>query len=231
MDFSSVSATINRSDGPMIALLFLVDDQLTAGTTFTLEIDPGSVLLDSQGQPIEIEPRAGDMTIRSPLAPYELDADGGDAAPGMWVDAGVSSSESMPLSSGTVVFLYDPAVVSGTPEVVMSPRHGNSTMESVALSPGRVEVSFTSDDDSLNVVPGEFVTVRLPIAPGVTVGDTSVVSLESGTTELFGAEGLPLTLALKDDQLLFVHSFEVAMFYDNFESGDLGKWCLTVGGV
>lgn len=232
LDFSSLSASINLSDGPMIALLFRVSDQAMPGATFTMSVDESvSFLLDGEGQPIEIAPRPGEMTIDSPLAAYEVDAEGGDAAAGMWSESGVSTIESLPLSGGTVVFLYDPAVVDGTPDVFMSSRYGTSTVDSVDFQAGRVAVTFSSADDSLNRIPGDIVTIRLPIADGVTIGETSPVSLESGTTQLFDADGLPLTLVLGDDQLQFVHRHDLAMFYDGFESSDFSQWCVVVGGV
>lgn len=232
LDFSSVSGSINRSDGPMVAFRFRVGDDVAPGTTFTLSVDPAmTTLVDAQGLPVAIEPRAGEMTIRSPLSSYEIDAEGGDAAGGEWSESGVATAESLPLSGGTVVFLYDPAVVSGTPEVRLAPRHGLATVDSVDLQPGRVAVTFSSPDLSLNTVPGNFLEIRLPIAPGVAVGDTSPVSLEGGTTQLLDADGLSVPLVLGGDDLLFVHRNELAMFHDGFESGDTGGWCAVVDGL
>ena len=171
------------------------------------------------------------MTVRSELAPYELDAEGGDAAPRCPSESGVGTAESLPLSGGTVVFLYDPAVVDGTPEVSMSPRYGTSTIDSVDFQTGRVAVTFSSADDSLNRIPGDIVSIRLLIADGVVIGETSPVSLESGTTQLFDADGLPVTLVLGDGVLHFVDPLELALFWDGFESGDFTGWCEVIGGV
>ena len=103
LDFSSVTASINQSDGPMIALLFRVSEQAAPGATFTISVDGGvSFLFDGNGRPIDIEPRAGEFTIRSPLAPYEFDAEGGDAAGGMFSESGVSTSRTARWSSSTI---------------------------------------------------------------------------------------------------------------------------------
>lgn len=230
LDFSSASASINQSDGPMIALIFRLSETATPGAQFTMSVDPDvSFLFDGDGEPIEIEPRAGEITVRSALEPYEVDAEGGDAAPGLWSESGVGTAESLPLSGGTVVFLYDPAVVNGTPEVSMSPRYGTSTIESVDYQVGRVAVTFSSADDSLNRVPGDIVSIRLLIADDVSIGEMSPVSLEGGTTQLFDADGLPIDLVLGDDVLHFVEPRQLALFWDDFESGDFSGWCQVVG--
>jgi hypothetical protein len=92
-------------------------------------------------------------------------------------------------------------------------------------------VTFSSSDDSLNRIPGDIVSIHLPIADDVVIGNTSPVSLESGTTQFFDADGLPVTLELGADELNFVDRLELALFWDGFESGDLTGWCQVVGGV
>lgn len=227
VDFASASAGVNRSDGPMLAALFRIDPALPPGTVFTLGVDPATRLFDGDGQLIVTEPRAGEILVREPAAPIEVGADGGRAAPGEWAELSFATHESLALESGTVVLLYDPAIAAdpsgASAQVSMSPLYGASTFQAIS-GPGRVEVSFQSADASLNVVPGELITVRFQVAPEVAVPSSSPVML-GDETQLVTAGVAAVDLVLGDGAFDFVPRQELALFADGFESGGLDGWC------
>lgn len=64
--FSSPSATINESDGPLAIFYFRVREDVSDRDIFFVEIDPaGTYLLDADGEKVAIEPKEGRLEIRT----------------------------------------------------------------------------------------------------------------------------------------------------------------------
>lgn len=225
LSFESLSATINSTDGPLAALFFRVDPDIAPGALFELRIDPGDTfLIDEDGQEVPLEIRSGELEILAPGDPVALAAEGDRIPPGTVAHAGVSSAEGLALASGVVSFLYDTTLVAGSPMVTLDPRHGESVASVDLGTPGRVTVSFDSPDGSLNTIPGQLISIALPLRPDIPIGTLSPVSLDPSSWAE-DASGQPLELALGDDVIEIVAP-EV-LFADGFESGDLSGWSQT----
>ncbi len=224
--FHSSSAGVNTTDGPMIALLVEVRSDVVPGTVYPLELESADTsLFDENGNPLILDLRAGEVTILDPAAPFSLSADGEEGAQGGLMVVGVETAESMALESGQVTLLYDPVLVDGTPVVHMDPRHGGAVFTTDTATPGQVRVSFSSLVGSLNQVPGQFISVTLPIATNAPLG-VSPLRLDPATTFLFDANGEALSLALQDDEVGILPGDVV--FADGFETGDLSRWSNVV---
>jgi hypothetical protein len=66
LQFTSPSATVNTTDGPIAALDLRLSPSLSTGQELTVEIDLGNTfLLDEKGRQITIEPEPGRLRIRS----------------------------------------------------------------------------------------------------------------------------------------------------------------------
>ena len=116
LQFSSPTATINNSDGPLAAVLVDLDATLTPGQTFILTIDPANTFFfDANGDPIEILPRGGRLRIRDPSEPVDVGVEGTDVTPGNVAKLSLQTKEHLPLSSGRIGFVYDSAIAAGPP--------------------------------------------------------------------------------------------------------------------
>jgi len=222
ISFQSQTATINATDGVLLVAYMRLDPSVTAGERFELAMDlPDSFLFDENGDPIPLNPRNGELTIRAMGAPTLVVADGDKIEAGTPAELGVQTFEAFEVASGQVTLLYDPSLAGGTPVVSMDPRHGRAVFLADTSVPGRVSVTFTSDDASLNTVPGEIVSVVLPIAPGTPVG-LYPLTLDSASTFLLDPGGVPVSVALGPGVIEILGP--EAIFVDGFESGDLGAW-------
>ena len=222
LSFQSSTAGVNTTDGPMIALLVEVRSDVVPGTVYPLELEGSDTnLFDENGDPLTLELRPGDVTILDSAAPFSLSADGEEGVQGGLVVVGVETVESMALESGQVTLLYDPTLVDGTPIVHMDPRHGGAVFTTDTSTPGRVRVSFSSLAGSLNRVPGQFISVALPLATNAPLG-ISALEIDPATTFLFDTDGEGLSLALENDEIEIFPSD--VMFAEGFETGDLSRW-------
>ena len=222
VEFESLSATINWADGPLAVLFFRLVGSLTPGQEFSLEIDLAETfLLDAQGQNIALEPRGGTLTVRDPADPQDLSAEGDSVAPGEVAVLGVETSALFEIGSGQVALTYDPSVAAGSPVVTMDDRHGTASFSVDDQVPGRVVVSFSSPDGSLNSVPGQILSIAIPISVYAAPG-TSAVSLDPVLTFLENTAGETIPLLLDGDVLEIKAG--IVVFADGFESADLEAW-------
>lgn len=225
IEFESLSATINWADGPLAVLYFRVDGLVTPGQEFVLELDLADTFaFDADGQPIALVPRSGELGIRAPGDLYELSAEGDAVGPGEVAVLGVETSELFAIGNGQVALHYDPALTTGSPMVLMDPRHGNAWFDVDDSLPGRVVVSFESPDTSLNEVPGQLISFRVQVAPDASIGSQSTVFLDPLLTFLIDDQGDTVPLALAADLLEVIEGGLI--FADGFETG-LSPWIVV----
>ncbi len=180
IQFSSPTATINSSDGPLAVLFLDLEDTLTPGQTFDLTIDlQNTFFIDENGDPIEIRPRAGTLRIRDPSDPVNVKVDSETVAPGGVAKLSFQTMEHIPLSSGRVGFVYDSAIAAGPPTVGVDPRYGQALFTLDASVPGLAIVNFVSPDGSLNNIPGNVVDLYVPTLDTVPVGTETSISLDA----------------------------------------------------
>lgn len=202
--FSSPSATVNASDGPLAVLFFQLHPSVTPGQVYTIEVDPAiTSLVDGGGKPIVFEPINAVLTVRAPSAPLAVEAEGDEVEPGETAELGVQTSEPFRVSSGRVTLRYNAAVASGQPAVRIDPRYGNSTFTVDRSKPGVLVVDFRSPDNSLNTVPGTIVAVDLPTRASAAIGTGSAVTLDPAGTWLKSVKGRKLKLKLESGRLDF----------------------------
>lgn len=227
LSFVSPSGTVNAVDGPLAVLFFRLGAGVSPGTEEPLRIAVDSLVFeDASGAPVVLEPRSGELTVRAPSDPVELEIDGDEAAPGGLAEIAATTSESIPLSSATLVFRYDPSLTDSLPEVLLDPRHGDATLTVSHPEPGVVRAELFSSNTSLNVVPGAMVRLRLRTALSLPVGAMVEVSLDATETELQDAVGQPLDLALSPDVVEIIEA--TPLFLDDFEAGDFSGWCAVL---
>lgn len=223
VDFSSVSATVNVSDGPFGVFFFRVDGNLTPGTSFDIAFDPGDTfLVDALGRPVAIRPRSGEMVIRQPGAAYQLEAGGGEAVPGRVALLAIETSELFAIGSGEIGFRYPTEIAAGQPTVSVDPRYGMVSHQTWHPEAGLVVIGVDSADGSFNGVPGEILTVELPIRGDAVIGALYPLSLDGPTTFLSSPSGSPISLVLGAAEVEVI--LEPALFEDGFESAGFGEW-------
>ncbi len=204
VEFSSDSATINKKDGPLAVLFFRLRDSVSPKERFRIRVDPGNtVIFDSNGSMVPLEPRAGTLKIRRPGAPFEVEADDDKIEPGERAELGVETYEPFRISEGQVGFRFDPAISAGRAKVKMNKRHGKRRFKVDRSTPGLLLVSFRSKKADLNRVPGQIVSIKMPTPASIPVGTRSPITLDPELTFIFGADGENLPLALKNGRLVF----------------------------
>jgi len=212
LEFGSPSATINADDGPLAVFFVQLEETVSPGEVFELQLDlENSSLLDQNGQPIPILPRNGRLRIRAPDEPLDVTASAEKTFPGGIALLSFQTKEPFPISSGRVGFQYDTAIAAGLPVVSMDPRYGASSFSVDLTTPGRVVVDFLSWDNSLNSIPGDLVTVRIPTLVTVLPGTLSPVSLDPDQTFLRDEHGVERNLAIGDDLLEFRDPVQVSL--------------------
>lgn len=225
LSFASPSSTINSEDGPLAVLFFRVSASAPIDARISIDIDlEETALIDPQGLPIDIRPRPGDVRIREPLSRVSLEAEGDHVDAGEPLVIGAETKEWLPLSSGQVTLLLPPQLRDLPRSIDIDPRNGAAVWSVDEPSPGRLVVSFSSPDDSLNRVPGSFLRVSLDTA-GATPGSSTVV-IDPTATFMLDASG--------DSRPLDIEAGEVAIYGDGFfaggfELGDFSEWSATVG--
>lgn len=225
--FDSPAAGINWADGPFAVFFLRLSDDVAPGASFELVLDTAeTALVDAVGAAVVIEARSGTLAIRAPGAPVSFGVDGDEGAPGGRVTLAVETAEGLPLGSGQVELIYDPALFRAPPTVRMDPRHGAAVFVASHPAPGRLWVGFSSPDGSLNRVPGGLVEVAATIRPGVPVGTRATISLDPAGTWLADPAGAPIALVLGSDVVEVVA--DSPLFRSGFESGDLSAWAAAV---
>jgi hypothetical protein len=204
LKFTSPSGTVNASDGPLAVLRFRLSPAVTPGQQYTIEVDPAlTSLVDSAGQPIQLEPISAVLTVRAPSAPFAVEAEGAEVEPGEIAELGVQTFEPFQISSGRVTLRYNPAVAAGPPVVRIDPRYGNATFTVTRLRRGVLRVDFRSPNNTLNTVPGNIIAVDLPTRATAVVGSESPVTLDPNGTWLNSAKGRRLRLRIENGSLAF----------------------------
>ena len=153
--------------------------------------------------PIPIEPRSGELEIRAQGAPYLGSASAEDTRPGEVAFLGFTTYEPVPLSGGQIGLWYDPDIAAGPAEVFIDERYGTAELTVDDSTPGLVFVTFTSSDRSLNRLPGEILSIRVPTRSDVPPGSEFEVTLDPSLTFLEDRGGELVPLILEDDLLLF----------------------------
>jgi len=223
LELFSPSGTINNSDGPMAVFFFRLRPDLEPGTLIELEIlAADTTLVDAMGEPVVLELRSGELDIRSPGAPRILEMDGADAAPGEITLVSVGTSEVFPMAAGQATLRFDSALFQSLVSVRMDPRHGLAFWNVDSSEPGRVTVSFSSPDLSLNSVPGEIIQMEFLTSSGLEVGTFWPLTLDPAGTWIEGEDGNLQALEFSADGIQVIPS-EV-LFADGFESQDLSAW-------
>lgn len=204
LQFSSVSGSINRVDGPLAVIYFRLKDTLDPGQRFDLRVDVAdSVLVDAEGNTLPLENRGGQLLVRHPAARLLVEADGDKIEPGEIAELGVETREPFAIASGQVGFRYDPAIAAGSPRVRMDRRFGRRRFSVDRSEPGLVLVTFRSHNASLNMVPGELVSIDVPTDPAARRGTSSRVWLDPSLTFLVDPEGDLLPIRLKRERVRF----------------------------
>jgi len=203
LQFSSASASVNASDGPLAVFFMQLTEQVLPGETYELILDlQNSSLTDENGVPVSIVPRNGRLTIRAPGDPIGVAASAEDAFPGGTALLSFETFEPIALASGRVGIRYDAALAGGPPVVTMNPRHGSAIFSTDTSTPGLVVVDFGSPDRTLNRIPGDLIDIDLPLLSSVTPGTQSPVMLDEAMTFLVAAQGQILPLSLGQDMLV-----------------------------
>lgn len=202
VEFASPSATINAEDGPLVVFYLRLDEALAADRESSLAVDlDETFLIGAQGEPIAVEPVSGRLRVRSAEEPYELALEGASVAPGETAHLVIETGELFAVSRGVVTLRYDPALVAGPPRARLDPRRGNATLTAELLEPGLLRLEISSPDGTFNRVPGELITVAVPIATTAAPGTRSSLSLVPGETHLVAPDGRVLPLELEAGHL------------------------------
>jgi len=203
LEFFSPTATINDSDGPLVAHFMRLRSDLSPGTRFRLSLDPTDTwLINEFSNLVPIEVRQGVMTVRAPGAPIEIDADGGEARPGGIAAVALETIESIPLSRGRVILAYDPEIATGLPSVRIDNRIGEADFTVNHPAPGRTVVRFESESRNLNRLPGSIIEFAIPTRADVPLGTKSLVRFLP-SSELYDREGNLLNVRFEAGHIEF----------------------------
>lgn len=204
LQFSSPSATVNASDGPLAVLRFRLHPGVTPGQQYTIEVDPAlTSLVDSGGQAISFEPINAVLTVRAPAAPFAVEAEGDEVEPGETAELGFQTFEPFGISSGKITLRYNPAVAAGPPAVRIDPRYGKATFTVSRPRRGVLIVDFRSPNNTLNTVPGTIVAIDLPTNASAALGTETPLTLDPAGTWLKSAKGRKLKLKIENGSLAF----------------------------
>jgi hypothetical protein len=204
VQFQSPSGTVNAADGPLAVFKMRLADDVAPGDVFDLDVDfATSFLTDAAGRPVQLEPRAATLTVRAPNAPFQVEAEGDEVAPGETAELGFQTFEPFPVSGGQVALRYAPRVARGTPVVRIDPRYGKATFTVERPAPGLLIVRFQSPDRTLNQVPGTIISIDLPTAARVRPGVSTRLILDPNLTFLRSVRGRKLRLVMENGVLGF----------------------------
>ncbi len=204
VSFTSPAAMVNRFDGPVAVLYLRLAADLVPGDTFTLDLDPANTfLVDAAGRPISVQPRPGELWIRSVGESIELRAPGARLNPGKSAALGIQTIEARPFTKGQVALRWDPAIQAGKPSVKMDSRFGRATFTVDRATPGLLIVAFESPDASLNTVAGKFIEVTLPTKTSVRHGTKVAVRIDPNLTFLASGPDDLSPFTMKNGQITF----------------------------
>lgn len=211
LTIQSPSRTINASDGPLAILYYRLGDWVRPGEEYEIGVEvENTTLFDEKGRLIPVESRPGTLEIGSGdednenEGEYELKAVGAQVRPGKVAFMGVETETPLALSSGRIVFRYDPSIARRKPKVQINPRYGNVRFTVNTATPGMVIVNFQSPDASFNRVPGKIVEVLLRVWGGAPRGTRSRVYIDPVLSFLVDAEGETVELEMDDAELVIL---------------------------
>jgi hypothetical protein len=224
LQFASVSASVNDSDGPMLVVYAWLDGSYLAGTELEVSLDAlGTAVVDEYGTPIEVELRSGTLSVVAEGTALAIGAEGEDALPGGIARLGVITEQVQRWMSGYLEFNYPSEIAAALPLVAIDPRYGSASLVVQHPEPGRVTISFLSADFSLNHLPGEVLQIDLPLVSDAPQNSTWPVSIDPATALILAPDGNPIPLEVHPG---FFFVGEV-LFADGFESGDASVWSAT----
>lgn len=205
----SPSRTINASDGPLAILYYRLADWVQPGEEYEIGVEvENTTLYDERGRLIPIESRPGTLEIGSGgnenEGDYEIKAVGAQVRPGKVAFLGVETETPLALSSGRIVFRYDPSIARRKPKVQINPRYGNVRFTADTKTPGMVIVTFQSPDASFNRVPGKIVEVLLRVWAGAPRGTRSRVTIDPVLSYLVDARGRTVELETDSAELVIL---------------------------
>jgi len=202
--FGSPTASINQSDGPLAVLYFRVSPDAIVDTRIDFTIDPlSSFLTDQLGNDVPIAAAAGRVRVLAPNDPFGIAANAEDTVPGTPAVLSLQAPEALRLSGGQAAFVFDPFFAAGPAVVDIDPRYGTATFTVDDTTPGLIIVTFASPDNTLNEVPGDFITVTIPTRTDITPGTTTPVVLDPALTFLLDSQGQTLPLDIEPGLLVF----------------------------
>lgn len=204
IEFSSASGSVNRRDGPLAVLFFRLRDDVRPGQEFRVDIDLAeSQILSPGGQPIQLEPRAGELTVRRSSRPFLAEAEDDKIEPGERAEIGLGTFEPVGMSEGQIGLRFDPALAAGRIRIKMKKQHGRRRFKADRSEPGLVFVTFRSKDASFNSVPGELLEVSFKTPRGTRVGTRSRVWLDPSLTFFVDSAGDVLPFRFEDGAIEF----------------------------
>jgi hypothetical protein len=218
----------NRRDGVVAVIFVTLDAALIPGDRYDLLGDgQNSELFDPEDDPVLIQLVPGQVRVRAPGDPYQLEAGTVGVQPGSGATVEVGTSEPFAIGSGTLVLDYDPAILQpGTvPTVTADPRNGLVALTVDTSTAGVLTIGLSSPDGTWNSeVPGQLLRIDFPISAGVSLGTSSPLVFDAAS-QLFPPSGsTPLPMIFENGGFDFVLVPDV--FADNFEIGDTGWWQL-----
>ncbi|MBZ0113681.1 MAG: hypothetical protein K8J08_14545 [Thermoanaerobaculia bacterium] len=222
VSFVSKSGTINETDGPFAVFYYRLRADAVPEDVWLMDLEvTETFLVDAEGDPIPVDLRPGDLTVRHLNDPYAFEADGAEVVAGDIAQLALETEELFDILSGEVVFLYDPAIASGPPVVTVDPRYGAATISTTETTPGELMISFTASlADPLNQLPGQILQIHLPTRQDIPVGTVSPVNVDPSST-LVAPGGQQWNLVFDGGVVEFVVG---EVFDDDFESGDTLAW-------
>lgn len=201
LEFASISATINASDGPLLVLYYRLRSDVQPGETYELSIDMANTMVtDANDEPVLLEARNGQLTIRAETDPIIISAAAEEPDLFNTVILGMQTEEAIAISSGQVGLRYSQDLLPGTPKVSIDPRYGIADWSLINIR-GLTVVQFNSADHTLNTVPGEIVNLYLRLNPDALPGADRNVWLDPAYTFLYDSDGNALNLILEGDQI------------------------------
>jgi hypothetical protein len=206
LNFDSPAGTVNLRDGPLAVIYLRLTDSVMPNQEFDVLLDvAGTFLDDPDGAPIPVELRSGRLSITTAGAPFVLAAAAEPVTPGAVAFLSVQTAQLRLLSTGHVVFRYDPAIAAGPPVVYVDRRYGSALIDRSGSVPaaGIISVQFVSPAENLNRVVGDIITIRLPTLDTIPPGSISPIWLDPSQTLLVDRSGQVLTLSYEADLIRF----------------------------
>lgn len=200
--FSSPSGTVNESDGPLATFYFRVSENFAGPAEFLIAIDlGGTFLVDADGEPVTLEPLAGEFEIRAPGEALRLHAVGDRVPPGEVASLAVETEKPLAVAGGRLVLAYDSRFAGGSPELVSGFDGAELSYVLDTSEPGRLSLTFDSPDTALNHDPGRLLSFHLPTSSDLSDGEKSDLVIDAGSSYLVDSEGRWIGLELVDGEI------------------------------